>query len=77
MKRETEKLLTACGVAGAEEMRERVLAEIPDAVPNLIRPLLEAGLIQGWRNVAAVNLPRELPDAVHGPFMTGYECCAK
>lgn len=41
-----------CGVAGAPAMRERVLELIPDAVPKLIKPLLEAGMISGWRDVS-------------------------
>ena len=44
-------LLPPCGVDGAPAMRELVMDLIPDVVANWIKPLLEAGMIEGWRNV--------------------------
>lgn len=69
--------LDPCGEAGARAMAARVRAEVPGAVDGLIRPLLAAGLIEGWRNVVGVNLPDELPGLIQirGPFLTGRESC--
>ncbi len=44
-------------IARAERMRDAVREQIPEAVP-LIRDLLGAGLISGWRNVSYVGPPR-------------------
>lgn len=69
--------LDPCGEAGAREMAARVRAECPDAVEGVIRPLLQAGLIEGWRNVVRVGPPKALPGliVISGPFLNGRECC--
>lgn len=58
------RFMPVCGEAGAPAMREFVQDLIPDAVPNLIKPLYEAGMLPGWRNVIAAypvmgRLPRK------------------
>ncbi len=70
-------LLTPCGVAGAEAMRERVRAEIPAAVNDIIRPLLALGMIEGWRNVCGVGLQMDPAGMVQGPFLRGNETTKK
>ncbi len=41
----------AAALERVEAVKQRVRELIPEAVPGLVRPFYEAGLIEGWRNM--------------------------